>query len=127
MQESSKFAHVTNRLRTVRSVAQNEHGSGVGLATALPGWVDYSSNIPCSEYLTVNFPTAYDRSVNLVRRLSNSIDDLLKTCDVLAMPTVVVRPRRHVPPGSPLNKYTEAGRECSLIDDARLNADEDPS
>ncbi|KAG7095818.1 hypothetical protein E1B28_006517 [Marasmius oreades] len=52
------------------------------------------------EYGFTKYPSAYGRAMNLVRKLKDDYDAVLRDVDVLVMPTVPVTARRHAPPGA---------------------------
>ncbi|THU76578.1 amidase signature enzyme [Dendrothele bispora CBS 962.96] len=52
------------------------------------------------EYAFHKYPTVYGRASNIVRRLKEEYDEVLKQVDVLVMPTVPCTARRHVPPNA---------------------------
>jgi Asp-tRNA(Asn)/Glu-tRNA(Gln) amidotransferase A subunit family amidase len=66
--------------------------------------------IPCySEYVSRYFPTAYDRAMNLLRKMSGEVDAILDEVDVLLMPTCVQPPPRNIKKEAGIEQLIKAG------------------
>ncbi|KAJ9120637.1 hypothetical protein QFC22_002566 [Naganishia vaughanmartiniae] len=67
-----------------------------------------------AEYVSRYFPTAYDRAMNLLRKMSGEVDAVLDEVDVLLMPTCVQPPPRNIKKEAGVEQLIKAGSSSSV-------------